>query len=142
MMMMTGVRALPEGCGRLAYLPAPRALRTLDLIYNRGLTALPEGLCALAGLEELDLAGSGLRALPEGIGRLAGLKRLKLGGNKKLTALPAGLGRLRNLEALYLFNCPGLGALEDLLEREGLPALLAHLAAQGEAAPAPGVGPS
>jgi hypothetical protein len=51
--------------------------------------------------------------------------------NVRLTALPAGLGRLRNLEELRRLGCPGLAALDDLQEREGLPALLAHLAAQG-----------
>jgi hypothetical protein len=114
-----GIRALPEGLGRLAYLPVcPRpqpgrgqihlpapGLRVLDLRENVELTALPAGLCALAGLEELDLSGCGLRALPEEIGRLlgpigpiglAGLKKLDLRCNEELTALPAGLGRLRN----------------------------------------------
>ena len=65
-------------------------LRRLDLCLNRGLTALPAGLCALAGLEELSLKGCMLTALPEGIGGLAGLQRLFLGGNTKLTTLPAG----------------------------------------------------
>ena len=46
------------------------------------------------------------------------------------------------IEALRLWHCPGLAALDDLHQREGLPALLAHLAAQGEAAAAPGVEPS
>jgi hypothetical protein len=89
----------------------------------------------LAGLEELRLLYCNLRALPEGIGRLAGLKILRLNFNQELTALPAGLGRLRNLEALDLHFCPGLAALENLQRREGLPALVAHLAAQGVVAP-------
>jgi hypothetical protein len=62
---------------------------------------------------------------------LAGLKRLNLFNNTRLTALPVGLGRLRNLEELNLGLCPVLAALHDLHEREGLPTLLAHLAAQG-----------
>jgi Leucine-rich repeat (LRR) protein len=131
-----GLMALPEGIGQLV------GLKTLDLSYNGGLTALPEGLWTLAGLEELHLNDCGLRALPEGIGALARLRKLDLGINKELTALPARLGRLRNLEALRLWHCPGLAALDDLHQREGLPALLAHLAAQGEAAAAPGVEPS
>jgi hypothetical protein len=159
-----GLTALPEGVGGLT------GLKRLVLSLNAGLTALPEGLWSLAGLEELDLSGCGLTALPEGIGRLAGLKKLDLSQNslglcglralpegigalaglrklnlwfnKELTALPAGLGRLRNLEELNLRYCPRLAALEGLQEREGLPALLAHLAVQGEAAPAPGVEPS
>jgi hypothetical protein len=174
------LRALPEGFGRLAYLPGP-ALRVLDLHGNsRGLIALPEGLWSLVGLEELDLSSCGLRALPEEIGRLTGLKALNLCGNPELrvlpqglcslvgleklhvvecgltalpegigalsrlrtlglnynaglTALPNGLGRLRNLEILHLWGCRGLAALHDLLAWEGLPALLAHLVAQGEA---------
>ena len=116
-------------------------LKVLDLSGNMELTALPAGLWSLAGLEALDLQYCGLRALPEGIGRLAGLNRLNLSYNEELTALPAGLGRLRSLEELDIDGCPGLAALHGLQEREGLPALLAHLAAQGEAAPAPGVGP-
>jgi Leucine-rich repeat (LRR) protein len=120
-----GLTALPEGIGGLA------GLKKLNLDRNGGLTALPEGLCALAGLEELNLNSCGLRALPEGMEGLAGLKRLRLWKNEKLTALPAGLGRLRNLEELDLFLCPGLPGLHDLQGRQDLPALLAHLAAQG-----------
>ena len=175
-----GLRALPEGFGRLAYLPHP-GLRKLDLSENPKLAALPvETLGRLGSLEELDISGCpglalehainmqrglptllaylrgeavegvaeldlshcGLMALPEGIGALTGLKKLDVRWNEELTALPAGLGRLRNLEELYLHHCPRLAALHDLQRQEGLPALLAHLAAQGEAAPAPGVGPS
>jgi hypothetical protein len=121
-----GLTALPEGIGGLT------GLRTLNLSNNNGLGMLPEGLCALAGLEHLYLMSCGLRALPEGIEGLAGLQKLYLGYNIELTALPAGLGRLRNLEELDIsYGCPGLGALQDLQQQEGLPALLAHLAAQG-----------
>jgi hypothetical protein len=63
--------------------------------------------------------------------------------NDELAALPAGLGRLRNLTELVISGisgCPELAALRNLHQREGQPALLAHLAAQGEAAPAPRVG--
>ena len=128
-----GLRALPEGFGRLAYLPAP-GLKKLDLSWNGNLTALPAGLCSLAGLEELYLQDCGLAALPEGIGGLVGLRGLDLSWSRELTALPAGLGRLRSLEELGLGSCPGLAALYDLQRREGLPALLVHLAAHGEPA--------
>jgi Leucine-rich repeat (LRR) protein len=117
--------ALPEAMERLT------GLRTLDLILNAGLTALPVGLWSLTGLEELNLADCGLTALPEAMEGLTGLKKLDLLLNVGLTVLPAGLGRLPNLEELNLHHCPGLCALQDLQEREGLPALLAHLAAQG-----------
>jgi Leucine-rich repeat (LRR) protein len=126
-----GLRALPEGIGALI------GLWKLDLSCNDELSTLPEGLCSLAGLAELDLASCGLRALPEGIRALTGLKTLNLSDNERLTALPAGLGRLRNLEELDLGGCPYLDDLYDLYDQpahlsysEGLPALLAHLAAQ------------
>jgi hypothetical protein len=86
---------------------------------------------SLAGLEKLNLNDCGLRALPEGVGAMAGLKTLHLSSNEELTALPAELSRLRDLEELALGGCPGLDALYDLQERDGLPALLAHLATQG-----------
>jgi Leucine-rich repeat (LRR) protein len=127
------LRALPEGLGRLAYLPAP-GLKRLNLSNNEELTALPAGLCALAGLEELHLIRCGLITLPEGIGGLAGLKKLNLSSNRELTALPPGLGRLRNLEVLDLRCCPGLTMQPPnpaAVVRKGLPTLLAHLAAQG-----------
>jgi hypothetical protein len=141
------LRALPEGVGRLAYLPHP-GLRKLDLHYNwrlaarrrllatstdqHGLTALPEGIGRLAGLKRLNLSGNyQLTALPEGLCALAGLEELNL-AFCELRALPAGLGQLRNLDELDLRHCPGLKHLNDLQQEEGLPALLAHLAAQLE----------
>jgi Leucine-rich repeat (LRR) protein len=109
-------------------------LKKLDLRFNYGLTSVPEGLCSLVGLEELHLNFCGLTALPEAVGGLSGLRKLFLDGNEGLTALPQGLGQLRGMEhagrfqsALVLRGCPGLAALHDLQEREGLPALLAHL---------------
>ena len=107
-------------------------LRKLGLRHNEGLTALPEGLWSLVGLEDLSLLDCNMMVLPEGVVGLAGLRALDLRCNTELTTLPAGLGRLRNLKVLYLVGCPGLAALRGLQRREGLPALLAHLAAQGE----------
>jgi Leucine-rich repeat (LRR) protein len=131
-----GLTALPEGIGGLS------GLRKLDLGWNHGLAGLPEGLWSLVGLQELHLGGCGLRALPEGATALAGLKKLVLHHNIELAALPAGLDRLRDLVHLDLLGCPGLAALLDLRvglqERDGLRALLAHLAAQGESAVAEG----
>jgi Leucine-rich repeat (LRR) protein len=122
-----GLMALPEGVGELI------GLRVLDLNYNRRLTALPEELCSLPWLEELRLGSCGLRALPEGMGGLVGLRKLTLSENDRLTALPAGLGRLRYLHTLGMESCHGLSALNDWQHRDGLPALLAHLAAQWQA---------
>jgi hypothetical protein len=66
--------------------------------------------------------------LPEGVLELVGLRTLDLWGNMRLTTLPEDLGRLCSLEVLDLDHCPGLAALHNLQERDGLPALLAHLA--------------
>jgi hypothetical protein len=49
-----GLRALPEGFGRLTYLPG-RGLRQLVLSGNRELGTLPEGLWSLAALEALNI---------------------------------------------------------------------------------------
>jgi hypothetical protein len=114
-----GLRALPEGFGRLAYLPTP-GLKKLDLTGNRNLSALPAGLWTLAGLEELNLRTCGLMALPEGIEALAGLKKLNLSHNLGLTALPEALCTLAGLEVLDLQGCmlralpEGIGALDGL----------------------------
>jgi hypothetical protein len=48
--------------------------------------------------------GKRLTALPVGLGALAGLEELCLWGSTGRTALPAGLGRLRNLEELDLHD--------------------------------------
>jgi hypothetical protein len=119
-----GLSALPDGFGGLV------GLRTLNLFGGERLGALPEDslseLWSLTRLEDLNLANCGLRALPEGIGRLTALRKLNLCFNDELTALPAGLGQLRNLETLDIaVGCPGLAALHDWQEREGLPAVLA-----------------
>ena len=123
-------------CKRLLVpvLPCQVGLKGLYLASNEALAALPEGLCSLAGLEELNLMQCGLRALPKWCGGLAGLRTLDLWGNTGLGALPDGFVRLRNLEALDLDHCPALHTLKQLQEREGLPSLLAHLAAKGELA--------
>jgi hypothetical protein len=103
-------QVLPEGIGRLAYLPRP-GLKALVLFDNVELTELPEGLCLLAGLEELHLGDCRLRALPEGIGALIGLRKLRLGSNHGLL-LPEGLWSLAGLEELDLQDC-GLAVLPE-----------------------------
>ena len=106
-------------------------LRKLGLSWNRELTVLPAGLCALAGLEELDLNSCGLMALPKGMDGLAALRKLDVRWNEELTALPAGRGLLEGLQVLWFSSYPGLAALKNLQRGEGLHVLLAHLAAQG-----------
>ena len=79
------------------------------ILYDNQLTALPESIGALVGLEKLWLGGNQLTALPESIGALVGLKVLNLRGNlieNKLTALPESIVALTALEGLDLRNNP------------------------------------
>ena len=62
---------------------------------------------------------------------MVGLRKLDLRHNGGLTALPVGLGRLHNLEVLLLGCSARLAGLCDLERKEGLSALLAHLAGGG-----------
>ena len=48
------------------------------------------------GATTLNLSGSGLTAVPESLGQLAGLQWLSL-SNNQLTAVPESLGRLAEL---------------------------------------------
>merc|ERR1711865_423603 len=85
---------------------------------------------------EFDLSSCGLQALPEGIGELTGLQKLNLLGNGLLRTLPTmGLGRLSELETFQFEFTPGLCALKEVKILEGVPALLAYLAAHGMSEP-------
>ena len=99
--MTTRVLVLPEGIGRLVYLPrripltrggylVHDGLKRLDLSGNEALAVLPKGLCSLAGLEELRLEWCGLTALPEAVSGLVGLKKLNLSFNRRLATLAKG----------------------------------------------------
>jgi hypothetical protein len=105
-------RSLPEGIGRLAYLPHP-GLRKLTLMFNPRLAALPvEALGRLRSLEELDIDGCPGLAVEHVINVQGGLPALLayLRGevvegveeldlmNCRLRALPDGIGRLAGLQ--------------------------------------------
>src|SRR5271165_917630 len=79
-----------------------RGARTLDLSDHQ-LSALPESIGQLSGLQELYLSHNQLSALPESIGRLSGLQELNLSRNQ-LSALPESIGQLSRLQELYLSN--------------------------------------
>jgi hypothetical protein len=121
------LRALPEGFGRLAYLPHP-GLRTLDLDGNRRLAALPvEALGRLRSLEELNTYGCPGLAFEHGINVQGGLPALlaylrgeAVGGMEELNlmdcdlrALPEGIGRLTGLKSLDLRGNRRLAALPE-----------------------------
>ncbi len=77
-----------------------RELRLLSL-KSCYLKRLPEVVCQLTNLEELNLAYNKLSTLPEAIGQLKSLEKLDLRYNK-LSTLPESLGHLKNLKELYL----------------------------------------
>jgi Leucine-rich repeat (LRR) protein len=95
-----GLRAPPEGVGKLAHLPWP-GLKKLVLRDSGKLTALPVGLWLLVRLEELDLSGCRLTALPDEVTAMAGLRKLDLSRNElEPGALPEGLWSLVGLQEL------------------------------------------
>lgn len=65
------------------------------------LTELPESLCGLKQLKDLNASCNQLKKLPENIGQLTALQSLDLRDNK-LTELPESIGQLTALQKLYL----------------------------------------
>ena len=130
------LRALPEGFGRLAYLPHP-GLRMLDLHGNGELATLPaDALDMLDSLELLDISRCPSLVLEHAINThqgglpmlLAYLRGEAVVGVEEvyltycdLTALPEGFGRLAGLRRLNLSHNRRLAALPaDLSALMGL----------------------
>ena len=65
----------------------------------------------MKNLQELGPSFFGLTALPESMGRLTGLQELALSCCSGLTALPEWMGSLTGLQRLDLRSCSGLTAL-------------------------------
>jgi Leucine-rich repeat (LRR) protein len=128
---------LPDSLGE------PEGLKYLRIEAPR-LTALPENLRMLQGLEHLHMSAGkgeviGMEALPDTIGELQALKqlellsffrveslpdslkslksleRLKLHGFERLAFLPKTLGELRGLKLLELSSCTDLRGLPDTI---------------------------
>jgi len=73
----------------------------LDL-RGQNLTAVPEWVWSLRGLETLNLSENNITSVPDEIARFSRLRMLDLGHND-LSELPDGLGELVNLsDYLYL----------------------------------------
>jgi len=90
------------------------------------LSKVPEAVCELTELEELNLSDNYLKELPASINKLRNLRRLILGGNQlrelphsicelsnlfglsvennKLSVLPSNIKHLRNLRYLFLYK--------------------------------------
>ena len=60
--------------------------------FRNGLTVLPEALCGVASLEELNLGNSDIGSLPHGLLHLARLRRLHISGNDRLAAEHEAMG--------------------------------------------------
>jgi len=91
-----GLTTLPDSIGTL------KSLQELDLRNNK-LTTLQESFGNLQSLKELYLYGNQLTTLPDSFGNLKSLQKLDLEHNK-LTTLPESFGNLINLKELYLYE--------------------------------------
>jgi hypothetical protein len=88
-----GLTAVPDWVWSL------RGLQTLNLSENR-ITSVSDELAQLGTLRMLDLGHNELTALPEGLGELVGLSDYLYLSNNRLTNFPAFLGRLSRLKYL------------------------------------------
>ena len=75
------------------------------------LTALPDEFGRLKRLEILELCSSGIRRLPNSIGGCDALLRLGLYNCKMLTELPNSVGELQRLQFLNVNQCSSLSKL-------------------------------
>ena len=82
---------LPEDIHRM------KSLRKLDLHCSKKLESLPDSICELSNLEELNVESTLLRSLPEQIGKLQKLKSLDI-GQTHILKLPESILELTGLE--------------------------------------------
>ena len=72
-------------------------------LSRRNLKELPEEICQITGLMELDLSYNQFEYIPDSIGHLNNLQCLNLSRNK-ITSIPDSLGQLSNLKILDLYE--------------------------------------
>lgn len=85
------------------------SLSLLDLRDCKSLTNLPESLCKLRSLQNMNLSGcTNLVEIPECIELLEGLSSLDLTFCKSLRKLPESICNMRSLKYLYLSGCSRL----------------------------------
>ncbi|CAM9416847.1 unnamed protein product, partial [Discosporangium mesarthrocarpum] len=90
------------------------SLHTVSFASNQ-LTELPDSLCDLTALKELNLQRNKLRALPDRFGNLLKLDEIYLTSNR-LESLPPSFGNLTRLRRLVL-DCNRLRRLPETLGR-------------------------
>lgn len=92
----TGLKQLPRELGQL------RALKRLDLSFNRELSALPAEVGQLQRLESLNLRATRLSSLPDELGQLPCLRFLSLEASA-MTSVPPCLFHLKSLRTLDFY---------------------------------------
>jgi Leucine-rich repeat (LRR) protein len=143
---LTRLESLRLAYTDLAALPALGGLRALRrlVLHGNAFTALPDGVAALAALEELNLASNPRLDLAGALAALASLPRLRVLhlGDRTLARVPDELAALRSIERLVVdvaapaaitdavIGLPALRTLELRISTDqGLPALLRRLTA-------------
>lgn len=91
------IASIPASIGKCV------ALKSLTLQDCPNLTSIPDELCNLVNLEDLDFSGSAIEALPENIGKLVNLKSIDI-SNTKIASLPENIGDLVNLKYIDISN--------------------------------------
>lgn len=69
--------------------------------FSNQLTAIPDSLVQLPGLQELNVSNNQIRVIPDSLGQFASLRNLALWGNQ-IAAIPDSFGGLERLEELNL----------------------------------------
>ncbi|WP_434386901.1 leucine-rich repeat domain-containing protein [Melittangium boletus] len=109
----TGLKHLPRELGQL------RALKRLDLSFNRELSALPQEVGQLQCLESLNLRATRLASLPDELGQLPRLRFLSLEASA-MTSVPPCLFHLKSLRTLD-FHAPAIPREQLEALRQALP---------------------
>ncbi|GLJ08998.1 hypothetical protein SUGI_0099800 [Cryptomeria japonica] len=98
---------LPDSFGGL------KSLAHLDVSYCHSLSSLPNTMGSLISLVRLEMEDCGVSSLPQNLCNLANLQELNLSHCQHLSKLPANFGNLTRLERLEILHIPGLTELPD-----------------------------
>ncbi len=96
---------VPDGIWQLT------GLEALVLASDRHTRSHWESLCLMTRLTRLELPDCSLSALPDSISSLRGLQCLNLSGNIAIQCLPEGIAKMSRLQQLSLAGCTSLQTL-------------------------------